>query len=226
MPRRSPLQQPVFQRRDLLQAGAIGLMGLSLGEVQVLRSSPGERGAAPPKSVIYIFLSGGLAQHDSFDPKPDAPAEIRGEFDPIHTRTPGIHICEHLPRLAARSHKWALVRSLTHPSNDHSLGHHIMLTGRSQAPVGFSPNMPRPTDFPAMVSVAGNMVQRRNNLPSAAVVPSDRNGGYPAESPQTPENMAATIYEALGIPKAAMWRDPQNRPHHVYYGEPIAGLAG
>jgi uncharacterized protein (DUF1501 family) len=55
---------------------------------------------------------------------------------------------------------------------------------------------------------------------------SDRNGGYPAQSPQTPENMAATIYEALGIPKSAMWRDPQNRPHHVYHAEPIAGLVG
>jgi hypothetical protein len=169
------LSHPRFQRRDMLQAGAIGLMGLSLAEVAAVRGAPsrGTSAASPAgrRSVIYIFLSGGLAQHDSFDPKPDAPDNIRSEFAPIHTRTPGIHICEHLPRLAARSHKWALVRSLTHPSNDHSLGHHIMFTGRSQAPVGFSPVMPRPTDFPAMVSVAGNMVPRRNNLPSAAVVP-------------------------------------------------------
>ena len=75
------------------------------------------------KSCIYIFLSGGLAQHDSFDMKPDAPDNIRGEFKPIATRTPGIQICEHLPLLAERSHLWALVRSLTHPSNDHSAGH-------------------------------------------------------------------------------------------------------
>ena len=83
------------------------------------------------KSVIYIFLSGGLAQHESFDLKPDAPLEVRGEFRPIRTRTPGIEICEHLPRLAQRSNQWALVRSMTHPSNDHSAAHHIMLTGRS-----------------------------------------------------------------------------------------------
>jgi uncharacterized protein (DUF1501 family) len=168
-------RHPVFTRRDMLQAGAIGLMGLSLPEVHALRAAPSrgmnEVNPAGRRSVIYIFLSGGLAQHDSFDPKPDAPDNIRGEFAPIHTRTPGVHICEHLPRLAARSDKWALVRSLTHPSNDHSLGHHIMLTGRSQAPVGFSPVMPRPTDFPAMASVAGYLVPRRNNLPSSAVLP-------------------------------------------------------
>ena len=61
--------------------------------------------------MIYIFLSGGLGQHDSFDPKPDAPENIGGEFKPIATRTPGIFLCEHLPLLAARSHQWALVRS-------------------------------------------------------------------------------------------------------------------
>src|SRR5262245_8967821 len=180
MARRSPLQHPVFDRRDMLQAGAIGLMGLSLGELQAVRAAEGAAG--PRKSVIYIFLSGGLAQHDSFDPKPAAPAEIRGEFNPIQTETPGLHICEHLPRLAARSSKWAIVRSLTHPSNDHSLGHHIMLTGRSPAPIGFDPLRPKPSDFPAMVSVAGNMVRRSplgplgrgaggEGLPSSAVVP-------------------------------------------------------
>src|SRR5262245_25608953 len=127
-------RHPVFTRRDLLQAGSIGLMGLSLAEVNALRAVASLNGR-PPRAVIYIFLSGGLAQHDSFDPKPDAPENIRGEFAPIRTRTPGVHVCEHLPRLAARSDKWALVRSLTHPSNDHSLGHHIMLTGRAHAPI-------------------------------------------------------------------------------------------
>src|SRR5581483_7146027 len=126
----SALRHPVFTRRDMLQAGSIGLMGLSMAEVQVLRAASGNP-APSPRAVIYIFLSGGLAQHDSFDLKPDAPDSIRGEFAPMQTRTPGIAICEHLPRLAARSQKWALVRSLSHPSNDHSLGHHIMLTGRS-----------------------------------------------------------------------------------------------
>lgn len=164
----------------MLQAGAIGLMGLSLADVMAMKATPNPspRGREA-KSVIYIFLSGGLAQQDSFDPKPDAPDNIRGEFAPIQTRLPGVLMCEHLPMLAERSGKWAMVRSLTHPSNDHSLGHHIMLTGCCQAPIGFNPSLPRPGDFPSITSVAGNVVTRRlsspsgrgEGLPSAAVVP-------------------------------------------------------
>jgi hypothetical protein len=127
--------------------------------------------ATPHRACIFIFLSGGLAQHDSFDMKPDAAAEIRGEFNPIATATPGLSICEHLPRLAARSELWSLCRSLTHPSNDHSAGHHIMLTGRSQLPPGFDPNRPRPQDWPSIAAIAGGVVTRRNNLPPAAVIP-------------------------------------------------------
>lgn len=124
-----------------------------------------------PKAVIFIFLSGGLGQHDSFDPKPDAPENIRGEFSPIPTRTPGVHVCEHLPLLAARSDKWALVRSLTHPYNEHSIGHHVMLTGRSDLPVGFDPNRPSSTDHPSIASVVTGVTAQRNNLPPAAVLP-------------------------------------------------------
>jgi hypothetical protein len=121
--------------------------------------------------VIYIFLSGGLAQHESFDMKPEAPAEIRGDFKPIATRTPGIQICEHLPELAKRSNHWALVRSLTHGSNDHSLGHHIMFTGRSEAPTGFDRTKPQSTDYPSIASLATALLPRRNNLPPALVLP-------------------------------------------------------
>ena len=85
-----------------LQAGAVGLLGLGMNHVSALRSmaATGEATAKEPpaKAVIYIFLSGGLSQIDSFDMKPDAPDLIRGEFRPIATRTPGVQICEHLPR--------------------------------------------------------------------------------------------------------------------------------
>ena len=167
-------QHPSYSRRGALQAGAVGLLGLGTNHLQALRAaskSPGAYAPGSPKSVIYIFLSGGLAQHDSFDPKPDAPEGIRGEFAPIATATPGVFICEHLPRLAARSHLWSLVRSFTHPSNDHSAGHHIMLTGRSQLPPTFSPNEPRPTDWPSIAAVAGALTPARNNLPPAIVLP-------------------------------------------------------
>jgi len=161
-------------RRKMIQAGAIGLLGVGMNHVTALRSLASTSPALPKtkaKKVIYIFLSGGLAQHESFDLKPDAPAEIRGEFKPIATRTPGIQICEHLPELAKRSNKWALVRSLTHGTNDHSLGHHVMLTGHSPAPLGFDRTKPQSTDWPSIASLATALVPPRNNLPPALVLP-------------------------------------------------------
>jgi hypothetical protein len=125
----------------------------------------------PVRSVIYIFLSGGLAQQDSFDPKPDAVAEVRGEFQPISTQTPGLQICEHLPMLAARSNKWAVVRSLTHPYNEHSQGHMVMLSGRTDLPTGFSPAKPNPTDHPSIAALMGSILPEKDALPSAVVLP-------------------------------------------------------
>jgi hypothetical protein len=160
---------PRFTRRTALQAGAIGLLGLGSCHLSALRAS--SSAPAKAKTCIYIFLSGGLAQHDSLDLKPNAPAEIRGEFKPIATNTPGIQICEHLPLLAQRSHLWSLVRSLTHPSNDHSAGHMIMLSGQSQLPPGFNPSAPRPMDWPSIAAVVGAVTKPRNNLPPAVVLP-------------------------------------------------------
>lgn len=161
-------------RRAALQAGAAGILGLGVNHLSALRQLAADEGSpAPhrPKAVIYIFLSGGLAQHDSFDPKPNAPADIRGEFSPIATRTPGVHICEHLPLLAGSSDRWAMVRSLTHPYNEHSVGHHVMLTGRTPTPVGFNPNRPTAHDHPSFAALATKLLPPRNNLPPAAVLP-------------------------------------------------------
>ena len=166
------MHSPNLTRREMIQAGAISLMGLGMNHLGALQGLASPGAVAPKaKRVIYIFLSGGLAQHESFDMKPDAPAEIRGEFKPISTRTPGIQICEHLPELAKRSNKWALVRSLTHSSSDHSLGHHIMLTGRSEAPLGFDRTKPQSTDYPSIASLVTAVAPRRNNLPPALVLP-------------------------------------------------------
>src|SRR5947209_7547238 len=140
---RGGVQHPALTRRSAISAGCVGLLGLGMNHLEALRAADPAHGlgeVAPPKakSVIYIFLSGGLAQHDSFDLKPNAPDAIRGEFKPIATRTTGIRIVEHLPMLAKRSHLWALVRSLTHKSNAHSDGHLFMLTGRSTLPPGYN----------------------------------------------------------------------------------------
>lgn len=160
-------------RRDVLQAGAVGLLGLGMNHLTGLRAMANPTAAAPrAKSVIYIFLSGGLAQHESFDMKPEAPMEVRGEFKPIRTRTPGLHICEHLPRLARISEKWSLVRSLTHGTNEHSQGHHVMLTGRSDLPLGFDPGKPKKSDHPSIAALATALLpKRRDNLPPAIVLP-------------------------------------------------------
>jgi hypothetical protein len=164
-----------FSRRAAVQAGAIGLLNLGMNHVHALRAlaAPAEAAQAAPKAraVIYIFLSGGLGQHDSFDMKPEAPDTIRGEFKPIATRTPGIQICEHLPRLAERSPMWALVRSLAHPYPEHSAGHLLMLTGRSQLPVGFDPSKPKSVDWPSMAAVTNAVCPPRNNVPPAVVLP-------------------------------------------------------
>lgn len=161
-------------RRRAIQAGAVGLLGLGLSHWSALRAMGASGTGAPPgraRSVIYVFLSGGLAQHETFDPKPEAPEEIRGEFRPIPTRTPGLHIGEHLPMLAQRSERWALVRSLSHGSNDHSAAHHIMLTGRSDLPEGFDPTKPRPADWPSLAALGTALLPARHNLPPAVVLP-------------------------------------------------------
>lgn len=162
---------PLLSRRAAIEAGAIGLLGLGMNHLAALRAAAASDARPRAKAVIYIFLSGGLAQHDSFDPKPDAPDNVRGEFEPIATRTPGIHVCEHLPMLAERSGRWALVRSLTHPYNEHSDGHMVMLSGRSERPPAFDPNRPKPSDWPSITAVAGAMLPPANNLPPAVVLP-------------------------------------------------------
>ena len=144
MPSSTPtFHHPRIARRHAVQAGSIGLLGLGMNHMVGLRAMAAGASApsAPIRSCIYIFLSGGLGQHDSFDPKPNAPAEVRGEFQPIATQTPGVQICEHLPGLAIRSEMWSMCRTLSHTTNDHSAGHHVMLTGRSDLPPGFNPNV-------------------------------------------------------------------------------------
>lgn len=158
-------------RRAAIKAGALGLMGgFGLDRLHALEAPAGPRPRA--KSVIYIFLSGGLSQFESFDPKPNAPSEIRGEFRPIATRTPGLQICEHLPELAKRSQQWALCRSLSHGSNEHSDGHFIMMTGRSQLPPGFDRTKPTENDWPSIASLVGDLVPASSGaLPSSLVLP-------------------------------------------------------
>ena len=108
-------------RREFLRIGGLALGGMSMADI--FRAEAAQRavtGRSPSKkAIIMIFLSGGPPHQDMVDLKPDAPAEIRGEFKPIATTLPGVQVCEHLPQLAARMRHWALVRSLSHGENGH-----------------------------------------------------------------------------------------------------------
>lgn len=172
----SQFRHPVVSRRTAVQAGAVGLLGLASNHLGALQAvgSPGEKASGgTAKACIYIFLSGGLAQHESFDLKPHAPDGIRGEFQPIATASPGLEVCEHLPMLAQRSGDWAVVRSLTHPTNEHTRGHYYMLTGRGVDNPGFrGDRKANPTDWPSIASIVGDALPARNhNLPPAIVLP-------------------------------------------------------
>jgi hypothetical protein len=162
-----------------LQAAGAGLMGLSLPRVLAAEagSTISARVSGRAKSVIFLFLFGGPSQLETFDMKPDAVAEIRGPFQPTPCRTPGLLMCEHLPRLAQVSDKFTVVRSMTHPYNDHSGAGHYLQTGkRWHIPIGggFSATS---RDWPSMGSVVEFLAQRDSrrtarNLASYAVVPS------------------------------------------------------
>ena len=175
-PLKSPpvLRSNSCSRRSILQAGALGLLGLDMSSLKNLSAQDAGDGSqnGSAKSVLFIFLSGGLSQLDSFDMKPLAPVEIRGEFSPRPTPVPGIQVCEHLPRIGAQMKKLAMVRSLTHFSNEHNEAHTLMLTGRSELPPGYKENKPQPTDWPSITATVGRLMPSRSaSLPSTVVTP-------------------------------------------------------
>src|SRR5439155_11439727 len=92
------------------------------------KTAAATRGRA--KACIFLFMWGGPAQQDTWDPKPSAPADYRGEFKTIPTSLPGVRVCEHLPRLARMMDRLALIRSMTHGEVDHTVATHFPLTGR------------------------------------------------------------------------------------------------
>jgi hypothetical protein len=120
--------RPGVSRRDVLKVGALGFGGLALPHVMRSQAAAGEKTNGKGKSVILIWLRGGASHIDSWDMKPAAPPEIRGEFRPISTNVPGIQICEHLPRQAAMMDKLAIVRGIrSNDLGDHTP--HYILTG-------------------------------------------------------------------------------------------------
>src|SRR4051794_7708575 len=116
-------------RREILRAGGLGLLGagLRLPDLANAATDPGDSSFGRAKSCIVLFLMGGPPQHSTWDPKPDAPAEVRGEFGPIATKVPGVSICELLPRTARVADKLCLLRAVSTGDNAHSSSGYSML---------------------------------------------------------------------------------------------------
>src|SRR5438045_3922294 len=130
-------------RREMLRAGSLGLFGLSLPELlrgrQAAAANPAPVQATAPgkaKACIVLFLMGGPPQHSTWDPKPDAPPEIRGEFKPIDTNVPGVRVASLLPRLARQADKLCILRAVSTGDNAHSASGYYMLTGVPHQQIG------------------------------------------------------------------------------------------
>jgi len=153
------------RRRFMMQVGYVGALGISLGDYFTRRAQAQEEGKkikATAQSVIHIFMPGGMAHQESFDPKPFAPVEYRGPMNSIDTKVPGSRFNEALTQTAAIADKIAVCRSMTHGEAAHERGTHNMFTGYKPSPAII---------FPSMGSVVSHEYGPRNNLPPYVCVP-------------------------------------------------------
>ena len=173
-----PLADQV-SRREWLRVGGLSALGLSLPTLLRASGQPPAPGPAPglardlgstfgrAKNCIFLWLQGGPPQHETFDPKPDAPADIRGPFKPIATTVPGIHFCELLPRTARHAHELAVVRSLSTRDDNHDVSGYWLLTGYPYGPG--SARQIKPGDWPYFGSIV-KMLRPSEELPALTAV--------------------------------------------------------
>jgi hypothetical protein len=175
-------------RRDFLHGGCLTVCGLGLRPLLAGRSAAAPTGSfGRARSCIFLFMTGGPSHLDTWDMKPHLPAEFRGEFSPIRTSVPGIHISEHFPRLARLAARYAIVRSLTHRDSSHNSGPHPMLTGRAAARPGRNSGEGEWPSYGAMLARLGR--GRAGLPPFVRLRPSLAAG---------PENLALTSQGAGG----------------------------
>jgi len=155
--RSHPLSATI-NRREVLRAGTLPLFGLGLNQ---LLAQPSAQRTGKAKACIVLFMWGGPAQQDTWDPKPDAPAQYRGEFKTISTALPGVRVCEHLPMMAKRLDQVALIRSMTHPDVNHTTATHYLLAGRAMA----RQEQQLEEDFPSYGSVLAHKGYGKGPLP-------------------------------------------------------------
>jgi hypothetical protein len=150
-----------MHRRDFLRIGSLSALGFTLAH-RVRLQAAGPNPAAKAKSCILLWLDGGPSHLETFDLKPDAPAEVRGPFQPIKTKVPGVDICELLPNTAKLADKIAIVRSVTSPLGEHGLANHYLLTGYKPSPV---------LQYPSLGSVLAEVRGDRHTLPPYTAIP-------------------------------------------------------
>lgn len=174
-----------LSRREWLRAGAVGAFGLSLPQLLERQAIGGEAAASEvpehlkgsfgrAKRCIVLFLLGGPPQHETWDPKPEAPAEIRGEFGTIATATPGLHIGELMPRTAQLTDRIAVLRAMSTADNAHSSSGYWMLTGRPHAPKNQENALPgAPNDWPSLAAVVRHLKGDLTSFPGSVRLPEE-----------------------------------------------------
>ena len=162
-----------LSRREMLRIGGLGLGGLTLPRLLQNRTQATE--AQPPvraKSVILLFNTGGIPQHETWDPKPDAPREVRGEFGAIATRTPGLQVGELMPKTALLTDKIAVIRTMVTGDNSHSTSGYQMLTGVPHIPLSRENSLPgKPNDSPSLNALVQMLRPPRGGLPASVALP-------------------------------------------------------
>jgi hypothetical protein len=155
-----------FSRREFMHVGLVGGLGLTLADFMRIKAHGAQKYyetvEGPAKSVIHIYLPGGMAHQESFDPKPYAPLEYRGPFKSIKTKIPGVHFSENFEETAKIANKITICRSMTHGEAAHERGTHNMFTGYKPSPA---------IKFPSIGSVVSHEYGSRKNLPPYVCVP-------------------------------------------------------
>jgi uncharacterized protein (DUF1501 family) len=150
-----------LRRRGFLKTGILGMAGATLPEWALSAHGHGDQTRKTAESAIMVLLRGGISHLDTFDPKPDAPAEVRGEFGSIATAVPGIRFCEYLPELSARSDQFALIRGVSHKLVLHDTARNFILTGAANATV----------ETPSLGAAVARFRQRRSEIPAYMAIP-------------------------------------------------------
>ena len=166
---RPDITRRLLSRRELIRVGGLGALGLGLPALRAGRAAT-LAGRPRANSCLIIFLSGGPPQHETFDPKPAAPIEIRGPFLPIATSVPGLQFSELLPLSAARAHRMCVIRSMTTGIHSHSTSGAFMLTGHEPTSVAESVP-PSAQDWPSLAGAVGALRAAERSPLDAVILP-------------------------------------------------------